>query len=323
MAEQNSLFIRNKDKEGFPVSPFSPEYIPAFITNEAEIIRSSPDLAGSVVKNIRQQKLKGKDERFIDLIDLLIFLNKYWDAFVLCRYALSVCRKKGDIYAGLIESMIELGIAADETSTIQGIVDEEYEDFQTFRFCRAICHFYEDTAYRMRLRDPKREIWIQRGLLFAEKLKSLNPRSEQGYYFEIKLLYLKDEKDAARRLQRIVLFEHRPPELKRISMDSKEILLCPECYELFVNNLSQQGTEMARSLIKEIAKEAIRSTKTLLEQELPPQEKKRLMKIQQFFEEKRAYLRQTMSPAIELNVIESVPISNMVRTEPNNNLYKE
>lgn len=318
---------QNDEKSASIISPFSPDFISIFLTNEAERIQQNPNLAKTVVRDILHRKLIGKDGQFIELIDILISQNNYLEAFDLCRYSLSRSRKKGDIYAGLIESLIKLGIATVDTKSVLKII-AEYEYFETFRFCRAICHFFEDLVDGISNSDPKRNQYVQEGLKYSEKLKSLNPRNEQGYLFEIKLLNFIDMNAAKRKLQRIVMLA-RPQELARISMDSQETLLCPECCRLFVNNWCPQG-DVALTIIERVSVKGAKDAKMLLLQELPPQEKIRLEELCVFFDKKLAdisaykiKLQELIKLKIKLKSFETEPVINTITTEPIDNLYKE
>lgn len=317
MTEQDLLLLKKGNKDGlFSMSLLSPEFVPLFLTDEKEKLRKNPQLAEMVVEDIIHRKLKGKDESFIELIDLLISQNNFWQAFYLCIYALTVCRQKGDIYAGLIESLIELGISTDDTTSVRKIVDNEYDKYETFRFCRAICHLFLDWAKGCSEKNIRYKN-VEEGLKYAEKLKSLNPRNEQGYYFEIRLLSLKDETFAARKLQRIVKCE-QPRELFRTSMDSSEELMCPECCRLFVSIFSQHRTDAYTTLIDRSCKKGIRDARFLLRQELAPQDKRRIEKLIDFFDNELRH-SMTYSNSFEAmyahNIIESKQINNLLHEE--------
>lgn len=215
-------------------------------------IQIDPARAEEIVDTIIRENFRGKLEDFLKMIDLLSALKKPWLSRRLCEYAVTIGKINGDLYAAAIEAITDLGEEEELAKVIEDFIDSKYEKFPAYRFGKAICYFFYRVANASAPQEKRK--YVQKGLDYANKLKSQDPRREFGYYWEVKLLKLVDPVAAEDKLSSYVRWG-RPQEFSAHSMDTEERLMCPRCCRLLIEEYLSLKGPTASDEIKEVAQE--------------------------------------------------------------------
>lgn len=252
-------------------------------SDEAAAIRKNPRQAERIVRSITDKKLKGSDQQFLEIIDLLLDQEQSILSLELCTYALDFCAKKGNFFAAQIEALLEINGEIAVSSEMIGNFDIEFQQYPTYRLGKAICRLFLSLAEIF----PKsqQEEYAEKGLPYAETLKKMDPKNEFGYYFEVQLLRFIAPYEAEKRLSMYVMLG-RPTDPAQPLMDSAERLNCPRCCDLYIKDyLLPRGMETALDLVKDVAEKGIFYSSWLLFQKLPAKEERELKALQKSFQE--------------------------------------
>lgn len=251
-------------------------------SDEVAAIRENPRQAERIVHSITRKKLKGSDQQFLEIVDLLLNQGQNLLSLELCTYALLFCAKKGDFFAAQIEALLELNGEITVSSKMIGNFDIEFQRYPVYRLGKAICRLLLSLAEIFP--EAQQKEYAERGLLYAETLKKMEPKNEFGYYFEVRFLDFIAPYEAEKRLCMYVILG-RPIDPAQPLVDSAERINCPRCCDLYIRNyLLPRGIETALDLVKDIAEKGSSYSSWLLFQKLPAKEERELKALQKAFQ---------------------------------------
>lgn len=176
-------------------------------SDEAAAIRKTPRQAEKIVRSITDKKLKGSDQQFLEIIDLLLDQEQSILSLKLCTYALDFCAKKGNFFAAQIEALLEINGEIAVSSEMIGNFDIEFQQYPAYRLGKAICRLFLSLAEIFP--EPQQEEYAEKGLSYADTLKKMEPKNEFGYYFEVRFLHFIDPYEAEKRLCMYVMLGKR------------------------------------------------------------------------------------------------------------------
>ena len=107
--------------------------------DEVAAIQENPCQARRIVHSITRKKLKGSDQQFLEIVDLLLDQGQNLLSLELCTYALLFCAKKGDFFAAQIEALLELNGVITVSSEMIGNFNLEFQRYPIYRLGKAIC----------------------------------------------------------------------------------------------------------------------------------------------------------------------------------------
>lgn len=251
--------------------------------DEVSAIRENPCQAKRIVHSITRKKLKGSDQQFLEIVDLLLDQGQNLLSLELCTYALLFCAKKGDFFAAQIEALLELNGVITVSSEMIGNFNLEFQRYPIYRLGKAICRLLLSLAEI--LPGAQQKEYAEKGFSYAETLKKMEPKNEFGYYFEARFLNFIAPYEAEKRLCMYVMLG-RPTDPAQPVVDSAERLNCPRCCDLYIRNyLLPRGIETALDLVKDIAEKGSFYSSWLLFQKLPAKEERELKALQESFQE--------------------------------------
>lgn len=252
-------------------------------SDEVAAIRENPRQAERIVHSITRKKLKGSDQQFLEIVDLLLDQGQNLLSLELCTYALLFCAKKGDFFAAQIEALLELNGEITVSSKMIGNFNIEFQRYPVYRLGKAICRLLLSLAEIFP--EAQQKEYAEKGLLYAETLKKMEPKNEFGYYFEVRFLDFVAPYEAEKRLCIYVMLG-RPTDPAQLLVDSAERLNCPRCCDLYIRNyLLPRGIETALDLVKDIAEKGSSYSSWLLFQKIPAKEERELKALQKSFQE--------------------------------------
>ena len=252
-------------------------------SDEAAAIRKTPRQAERIVRSITDKKLKGSDQQFLEIIDLLLDQGQNLLSLELCTYALPFCAKKGSFFAAQIEALLELNGEIAVSSKMIEEFNLEFQQYPIYRLGKAICRLLLSLAEIFPEQQQKE--YAEKGLPYAETLKKMEPKNEFGYYFEVQLLRFIAPYEAEKRLSMYVMLG-RPTDSAQPLVDSAERLNCPRCCDLYIKDyLLPRGMETALDLVKDVAEKGNFYSSWLLFQKLPAKEERELKALLKSFQE--------------------------------------
>lgn len=224
-------------------------------------VLAEPYNAVRYVEKIIQDHLPGNEDAFLCLIAFLCDQTNYKVACALSFYAFSLFKNCLDICAVGLEASTKLSDV--NTFGVYFVRKAESVDYSSWpkSLFKSVCNYY----YHVVKADPLLD-WdkaFSPGIKSAVEMQKYFPLDEEGYFQEVRLLYLKNQPKEAELRLKSCIYDLPVPE-----QDMGILRNCPRCARLYLDRvLMRKYYSGVWNEIEEVAYRGIQGTGLLADEE--------------------------------------------------------